>query len=533
MKRSLFLLPLLLIVISCLSPQKDVDYSEGEKEWLKEHEGKLVVLFGYDAPPNAYYDGGNRYTGILVDLFYEIEKTMGIDISFKMFSSWPELVEYAKKERNFIIVGISRTGDLQKYLGYTPPVYQSPYVLVCRKSEKIIDLDMAGDRIVGVEEGNGVNEFLEDLYPNIASLSFSDNLAGLRAVSTGAIDVFVVNQLYASWLINQEGLSNLTVSGESGYRETLHIAVSRRDRVLLDIAHKTLRLIDFSTREKIYRGWVGNKGIWLSQSMRNWLFILSGFFLALILFMLVWLYLLRRIVVKQTGMIQEKERELQRTERIKSIAVLAGGIAHDFNNLLSGIYGYMELARDLAVEKSEQDNYLKSAVDSMYRARRLTGQLLSLTSERELEIGELDLGELVRETVNFVLSGMETNALFHFPRNMWTIRGDRGQLDQVITNLTVNASQAMKGKGEIVFSLENVVEKGTRFVRLDVSDTGAGIEEENLPHIFDPYFTTKEMGSGLGLASSFTIIQKHGGELRVSSQKGEGTVFTVLCPVSS
>jgi signal transduction histidine kinase len=521
---------LLILFYSCSLFTPQPEFTSEERAWLEEHSGELSVLFGFEVPPYAFYDEEGRYQGFYVDIFRELEKILGYSIEMVMFDSWAEMIEYAQTEENYLIVGIADTPSRRKYMSFTDSFSQLPYVLICRQSNQIRNLDGIEHIKVGTVEQYAVNEFLLENHPNIELLTYRNNVEVLRAVSTGECDVMVANQMYATSLIESEGLSNLVITGKSGYTVHLSLGVSRQNDVLYRVMEKSLAMIDEKKKDDLYRKWVGMGSVWLSQRFRD-ILIISGVATA-ILFVLMWVWLLflRREVAKQTDQIRENEKELLRTERIKSLGVLAGGIAHDFNNLLTGVYGYLELAMNETDRDSVIFSYLKEANDSMNRATLLTSQLLSLTSKKEPVFAVLDLSEIVEKVVKFLFFQSQTTAEIHVSRSLWKIKGDRGQLDQVITNLAINGSQAMDGEGTLSITLINEKGKDGKFVRLDVKDRGKGIEEKILPHIFDPYFTTKEMGNGLGLASSFSIVQKHGGSLSVKSELGHGSVFTICLP---
>ncbi len=247
--------------------------------------------------------------------------------------------------------------------------------------------------------------------------------------------------------------------------------------------------------------------------------------------------------IKISEDITEKKRaavELQKVEKLKSIGTLAGGIAHDFNNLLTGIYGYLTLAQTELDKNHPANQYLSKAVNSMDRATKLTNQLLSFSKGGELVKKVTDLAVLIEETVQFDLSGSTVKPYFTFEQNQLYSEIDSSQIQQVFSNLTINAAQASSKGRHIYISGSNYfvsqkeipdLESGD-YVKIIFRDEGTGIVPENLNRIFDPFFTTKENGSGLGLSTSYSIIKKHRGYLEVNSVVGEGTEFTIYLPAS-
>jgi len=229
------------------------------------------------------------------------------------------------------------------------------------------------------------------------------------------------------------------------------------------------------------------------------------------------------------------EDERVRTQRLQSLGVLAGGIAHDFNNLLLAILGNVSVARmDLGPDHAASGP-LMEAENAIGRAESLTQQLLTFAKGGAPIREPVPVGNLVREAARFALSGTRARCEFQIAPDLWPVDADRGQLGQLISNLVINADQAMPDGGTIHIAVRNTTrtesppERG-RYVELTVEDHGIGIPREHLSRIFDPYFSTKQAGSGLGLAVAHSIVVKHQGHIEVDSQLGRGSTFRVYLP---
>jgi PAS domain S-box-containing protein len=241
--------------------------------------------------------------------------------------------------------------------------------------------------------------------------------------------------------------------------------------------------------------------------------------------------------------ITEKQKLLENTlraEKLESIGVLAGGIAHDFNNLLSGIFGYIDLAKLTCREGSETAHYLDNVLKTYTRAKNLTQQLLTF-SKGGSPIRKTDsLVPILKESTQFALSGSNVVPLFDIAGDLELCDFDGNQLGQVIDNIVINAVQAMPLGGTVTVSAGNVnikpqeseLLKPGKYIHISISDTGIGIPRSILSKIFDPFFTTKQKGTGLGLASAFSIINKHNGEISVESEHDQGATFHIYLPVS-
>jgi PAS domain S-box-containing protein len=233
------------------------------------------------------------------------------------------------------------------------------------------------------------------------------------------------------------------------------------------------------------------------------------------------------------------EQQIQKNQKLESLGVLAGGIAHDFNNLLSGIYGYIDIARENSLN-ADVIKYLDCTLDTMDRARDLTQQLLTFskggTPFRETE----KLNAFLKDTVKFTLSGLNISCKYNVSDDLWMCDYDKNQIAQVIHNLIINAQQAMPVGGTIELTAENLkisenshaALKRGNYVKISVKDTGIGIPENIQQKIFDPFFTTKQKGSGLGLATSYSIIKKHDGIIDFESIPGKGSTFYIILPAS-
>ncbi|RME75163.1 MAG: PAS domain S-box protein [Planctomycetota bacterium] len=236
------------------------------------------------------------------------------------------------------------------------------------------------------------------------------------------------------------------------------------------------------------------------------------------------------------------ERERMRLEKLRSLGVLAGGIAHDFNNMLTGILGNLSLARSRMERGLRADHLLAQAESACLRARNLTGQLLTFARGGSPQVAPTDLRQVVLETARFCLSGSPIELRTALPDALPAVRADATQLTQVVQNLVINAVQAMPEGGTLTIGAElrdlgpetaraHGLAPG-RYVQLTVADDGPGIDPEDLPRVFDPYFTTRTDGTGLGLATVDSIVRRHGGRIELISQPGEGTRFEILLPAS-
>jgi len=234
------------------------------------------------------------------------------------------------------------------------------------------------------------------------------------------------------------------------------------------------------------------------------------------------------------------EEERVKTQRLESLGVLAGGIAHDFNNILTVIMGNISFAIQFLNPSDKLYKNLSEAEKAIVLAQDLTMQLLTFSKGGTPVKTILPIAAVVRESVEFALRGSNVMCNFVIPEGLKAVEADEGQIRQVIHNLVINSLQAMPEGGIISLQCKNVfigqddliALKEGEYVKISLEDRGIGIPEDHITRIFDPFFTTKQKGSGLGLATSYSIIKKHDGLITVSSKLGAGTIFSVYLPAS-
>jgi len=237
---------------------------------------------------------------------------------------------------------------------------------------------------------------------------------------------------------------------------------------------------------------------------------------------------------------REMDEELIRTEKLESVGALAGGIAHDFNNILTAILGNLSLAMLNRGEPETAFAKVEEARKACLRARELTMQFLAFSRGGAPVREVCSVGEILRESAGLALTGSRSRCEYAIPEDTFVVEVDRGQISQVVQNLVLNADQAMPQGGVIRLEAANVsiADPGALplvpgdHVRVSVRDRGCGIQKKNLAKIFDPYFTTKNRGNGLGLSTSYFIVKNHKGHIDVESAVGAGSTFHVYLPAT-
>lgn len=241
-------------------------------------------------------------------------------------------------------------------------------------------------------------------------------------------------------------------------------------------------------------------------------------------------------VTKSKELEESLLEERVRNERSNAISVLAGGIAHDLNNYLAVFLMTISMAKDMIPKSSPVHEALQRGTTAVGMAQRVTNQLLAVAKDQQSFKKPESIESIVREAIEFSLHGSNCLSKYLIDDNLRAVNVDRGQISEVVQNLVINADQAMPNGGEICISIENVIVtdseylKPGSYVKVSIKDEGVGISQNVINNIFDPYFTTKQKGSGLGLAVSYSHTEKHGGHLTVDSIVEQGSVFTFYLP---
>jgi PAS domain S-box-containing protein len=232
---------------------------------------------------------------------------------------------------------------------------------------------------------------------------------------------------------------------------------------------------------------------------------------------------------------RKMEQELLKAQKLESIGILAGGIAHDFNNILTAVLNNVALARVYTSHEKAKEKLNRIEKASLHAAD-LTQQLLTFSKGGAPIKRSMSIAELIKDSTQLALHGSNVKYYFDVPGDIWPVHVDKGQISQVINNIVINANQAMPEGGVIHVKAENVfvdtevpVHPG-EYVKISIIDEGEGIPQENMQKVFDPYFSTKKTGSGLGLATSYSIIKQHNGHINITSKLGEGTTVCIWLP---
>jgi PAS domain S-box-containing protein len=229
------------------------------------------------------------------------------------------------------------------------------------------------------------------------------------------------------------------------------------------------------------------------------------------------------------------ETQVQHAQKLEALGLMAGGIAHDFNNILTGVIGNADLALQSVPADSRAQSHLERVLAATKRAAELTGQMLAYAGKSSFRQETIDLNALLEEMIELVKASVPKKILIRADLNAQpaTVRANRAQIGQLVMNLITNAAEAVSdGPGSVTVRTRNREERGGKWVALSVRDTGSGMDSKTIARIFDPFYSTKGPGRGLGLAAVQGIVRSASAELSVTSSPGEGATFEVVFPLA-
>ena len=552
---------LMVVLIFCLSACRDeipqVKFSPEERQWLKENSGK-IVLAEYDRfPPMEFLDQNGEWSGISSDYIKLIEQRLNFRFKRVPENDVAEILQKIRKDRIDLKCNFQQTPERSEFLLFTEPYIDIPHAIIVRKEVRgeLRPEAMGGMRIAVVNK-YAIQEHLRKNFPHLLLQPVENDLAGLRLVSFHQADAMIINLATASYLIETEGLTNLRLAGVAGKPNRLCLA-SRKDLPVLNrIMVKGLAVITDKEKKAIYRKWIRldrsvfiyDKRFWYGTAVMM-ILVLAG-----ILTVLFWNRTLKVQVAQKTSELQKElaerkkmERQLLQAEKMEAIGTFAGGIAHDFNNTLGSIIGYCELMEMLDIEKgSRAEKHLQKVLKAAYRAKGLVQQILTFSRKSGSRKLPVALTPIIKEAVDFIRASFPATVSIvqHYQTTDDVVYADPIQIHRLLMNLCANAAHAMEDNGGslriILSDCEPLPDAPDRimdplpgpYVSISVRDSGYGMAPEIIPHIFEPFFSTRKrgVGTGMGLSVVHGVVHDLGGTIQVASEPGRGSAFTIFMP---
>lgn len=539
---------------------------------------KIIVGGGINMPPYEYLDEHGQPTGYNVEIMLAIAQVMGLEIEFKL-NEWSKSREDLKNHRIDMLEGTFVTDGRADEFSFSIPHATVHHAIFSRKGvPNVPSIEELGDQKVIVHRGSLMHDYLIQKGWD-KNLVLSDNPSdALRRIASGQYDYAVLPILPGVHLSQQLKLTNVTPISASIMATPYAFAVAKGDDVLLSQLNEGLAIIKQTGRyEEIYQKWLGvaeSERINWQQLIRYGLWIVIPLLLVLSIFMLWSRTLHRQVAIRTADLEQEiKERknveealrlnqqQLIQADKMSALGVLVSGVAHEINNpnglillnipmlkrSLADIWDILEEHYQAQGDfmmggipytsmRDEIPRMIEDTHNSAIRIKRIVEDLKNFSRSNNTSTKEsVNLNVCVQTALRLLDSSIKKSTLefkTNLCPNLPNIKGNAQQIEQVIVNLVLNASQALSDSSQpitITTRYDSILKK----VILHVQDKGQGITPENLSKLTDPFFTTKRTqgGTGLGLSVSLRIMEEHGGALRFTSQPGQGTTATLFFPV--
>lgn len=536
--------------------------TEEERQWLRDHP---VIRVGSDPdfPPVEWRNEEGRYQGVATDCLALVQQRLPIRFKIIDLKNWSEIMRRVKARRIDMLSAAVPTPERLQYLNFTPPIMKFSAVIITRKdAERVHRLYSLEDMRVAVVANYAASEYMRVTYPGVELVTVPDITSGLRQVSFGKLDAMILNMASATYYIHKEGITNLEVYKDTDFIYDLSLA-SRSDWPQLNsILSKAVRDIPSAEKQKVLDKWVHLQD--RGWQIPRWLVVcmLGTFILTVFIAIIVWNRLLRKQVRLKTQALhyelkerrkteqekQQLQQKIHRAKKMEALGLLAGGVAHDLNNILSGIVGYPDLLLQQLADDDPMCNSLKAIKESGKRAADQVGDLLTIARGSALEKRVESLNTIVEQYLaspeHQELMQRHPQVTVHFQPSteQVDINCSVSHLNKTILNLVFNGVEAIQDSGCLSITTRQEylsspflgyqeIAPGDYAV-LGVTDTGVGISQTDLEHIFEPFYSKKKMrrsGTGLGLAIVWNTILDHDGAIDVTSTD-QGTAFCLYFP---
>lgn len=544
-KLFVFFLHLLLLFQTGLCQAGPAFLNAEEQEWLNKHK---VITVGADpkSPPIEFIDDQGVYRGMSADYLARIEKMLGVKFKIISGQNWAMLMEMAQQKKVDMLPAIVSSHKRRKFLLFTKPWITVPGVVISTNQCGSIN-DLANKK-VAVVNGSIWDDYLSTHPTNIELVRVEDLRTAFEFMAMSGVYAVVANMAAATEMIHEMGLSNLRVVLRLEQQTEISFGIREDWPIFVSILDKTLDNISPAVKEKIRDRWltIDSTHWWWNSSVQRIAFFIVGGLLLIIAFFITWNRILKKQVQQRSRALEQAHRHLIRAAKMESVGQLAAGVAHEVKNPLAIIsMGLEYMAAGPDRDPTEQE-ILADMDDAVQRADKVIRGLLDYSHYSKLERKPGDYNTVIEKSLHLVDHefnkrnikvrtelGSLTTAYFDFNR-----------MQQVLINLFMNSIQAMENGGSLRIvsqmhllspaeaEFSTTFTAGMEIIRVTVSDTGPGIGAGDNERIFDPFYTTKDIGqgTGLGLSESRNIMELHNGTLHLTNCTTTGACAVLMLP---
>jgi signal transduction histidine kinase/ActR/RegA family two-component response regulator/membrane-bound lytic murein transglycosylase MltF len=512
-----------------------------ERDWLQSHTSFTLGVHN-DSYPFEFIDNKNKLSGISSDYVDFISKQLNISLNVVEGNTWAQSLNALKDEKIDIMLSMVRTNKRAESMLFTKPYFELPSVVVTKKGSFYAEsMSSLAYKKVGVITGHFFAELITQDYPNIELVYVSSVAQGLKWLDNNKLDAYIGVLPIINHQIDKEHYLNLIIASFTPYQMQPSIAVRHGLEPLIPILNKALDSMDMKSRSIIANNWLAvriQKGTQLKTILKWAIPILTCLILIIFSFMSVNRRLKKEIIQREI-----LEEQLLQSQKMKSLGEMAGGIAHDFNNIMGIIIGNSELLRIKLATNEVVQKYNDNIYNASTRATELVRQIMTFSRMSKVTLISINISDVIDECIELIKSTSPENIKIQYDIESgydYIVKGDKTQINQVLINLCTNAIDAMSpnsGLLELTLTGSNIkvpsgVSSSNTYFSLKVRDSGCGIDDSIIRNIFDPFFSTKEVGkgTGLGLSVVYSIINGHNGNISVVNNEKNGVEFTLLWP---
>ncbi len=530
----------------CHAAPESLSLTLQERNWLNRHQ---AITVGVDsaAPPFGFMDGNGDYKGMSADYLAYIGTQLGISFTIVTGENWAELMSMARRKEIDLLPAIVSSVNRRKFLSFTTPWITVPGVVISTRECRSLD-DLKG-RTVAVVDGSIWDDYLSSQAMEVSLVRVKDVQTALELTAMSGVSAMVTNLASATAMIHQLGIGNLRVVLRLDQKTAISFGVRSDWPELVSILNKTLVNMDPQVKEEIRHRWLKLEEIplWKDSSVRRFALFLLGGFILIIVFFIIWNRSLKREVKKRSDALEQAHRHLIRAAKMESVGQLAAGVAHEVKNPLTIISMGVELLGDNPNLDDTEQQILTDMGDAVQRADKVIRGLLDYAHYSKLERRPAEINDVITSALRLVDHEMKKHRIeVHTDlAELQTAAFDFNRIQQVFINLFMNSAQAMEdgGRLNIVSKMHHLsrdeaersqyFEPGMKVIKVTVSDTGPGVDKDDSEKIFDPFYTTKDIGqgTGLGLSESRNIMELHNGTLHLTNCESQGACAVLLLPL--
>jgi len=540
------------------SHQRRIHLSEEEKSWLKRHNGEIRLAPDPFFPPYEFFNNEGVYSGIGADYIKLLQKKTGVNFRIVRYENWTEIITASKNREVDIIALAASTSQRREYLDFTQSHFTIRAVLITRSNVAgKLSLDNLKGMRVSVAKDYVWYDLLSSNYPDILIDTVPDAITGLRKVSFGLSDAVLASTAVSSYYMQQEGISNLKVAGETDFLIPLAIGVRNDWPELVSILNKGISLITEAEKEIILNKWIFHTEIPFYQSAKFWNFVLFTFLVMILLITSVLLInrRLKRMVKAKTFALRAEQNQLKDTNQELQAALIKAAeserltksflanISHEIRTPMNSIMGFSQIIEMEDINASDRSYYAGQVVKSGQQLVEIINSIVNL-SKVDAELikplrHNVSLHKIIEEVVELFQQRAQEVGLkltIQLPQNVLSdsIETDATMVKQVLNNLLSNALK-FTPSGSVMIGYHWTVSN----VEFFVTDTGIGIPQEQKDSIFEPFVQLEDRdhlqagGTGLGLTLAKRLVQALGGEIRVTSVLHQGTTVYFTLPLET